>query len=191
MNKIKYLTQSEIKRLFRVVNKEGSIRDIAIFQLTYYLGLRASEVGALKWEDWNEAAGEIYVRRLKGSSSGTRRLDIKRTNLLKELKEETQNFSLDKEIFTSRLNQGIKRGMLHFMMKKYGLKAHIPQPKQHFHTLRHSIAVHMAEAGLDIKEVQWILGHKDIKTTLVYFEFTTRQQEPLYSKLKDAEGIII
>ena len=35
VNKIKYLTQSEIKKLFKVIKKEGSIRDIAIFQLSY------------------------------------------------------------------------------------------------------------------------------------------------------------
>lgn len=75
------------------------------------------------------------------------------------------------------------------LFDKYISQTNIPEDKHHPHVLKHSIAVHLAESGLDIKEVQSWLGHKNTKNTEIYFQFTTHQQEQLYRKLGQSSRI--
>jgi len=62
--------------------------------------------------------------------------------------------------------------------------------KYHFHTLQHTAAVHLAESEIDIKEFQYYLGHKSVTNTLIYFQFTTKQQETMYSKLQKNDQMV-
>ena len=86
-------------------------------------------------------------------------------------------------IFLSRKGTLLSRQHLTRLCKKYFDLANIPMEKQHFHTLKHTAGVHLAEHGLDIKEVQYILGHRNVENTMIYFDFTSKQQDVLYSKL--------
>src|ERR1017187_3502272 len=63
-----YLTEEEVARLFAAIGKD--VRSQAMFQVIYYRGLRASEPGMLRLEDYRPAIGRLFVRRLKGSLSG-------------------------------------------------------------------------------------------------------------------------
>jgi integrase len=63
-----YLTEEEITRLFAAIGKD--VRSQAIFHVMYYRGLRPSEIGRLRVEDYRAAVGRLFVRRLKGSNSG-------------------------------------------------------------------------------------------------------------------------
>src|SRR5204863_2490044 len=63
---VSFLREEEIARLFSMID---SIRDRANFQLTYHVGLRASEVGLLQLRN-NPKTDRIFVHRLKGSNSG-------------------------------------------------------------------------------------------------------------------------
>ena len=53
-----------------------------------------------------------------------------------------------------------------------------------FHSLKHTRGQFLADSGLDIKEVQYWLGHKNIRNTYIYFQFTRQQQEQMYEKLE-------
>ena len=76
-------------------------------------------------------------------------------------------------------------------MKKYCSDARIEdKSKWHFHSLKHSCGVHLAESGLDIKEVNFWLAHKIIENTMVYFRFTTKQQEAMYAKLEKQNAFV-
>jgi len=146
-------------------------------------------------DDYNKSAHEIFVRRLKGSISSSRRLDEKRNRILKRyliLRNNTfANNRYSPLLFMSRQeNRGIGRKRLHVLMRKYGGKANLPVDRRHFHALRHSIGVHMAEAKFDLKEIQWALGHKSIITTQIYHTFTTAQKDSFYLKLKENKRFI-
>ena len=68
-------------------------------------------------------------------------------------------------------------------MKYYGKNAGLPEEKSHFHVLKHTRAVELADLGLDTKEVQFWIGHKNIANTEIYLQFTTTQQNTLYRKI--------
>ncbi|QCX32977.1 phage integrase family protein [Caloramator sp. E03] len=192
--KIKYLTQEEAKNLFDAIKKSNSIhkiRDLAIFRVAYRCGLRASEIALIKLEDYNQAKGELYCKRLKGSYNNTIRLDIKTKNILDTYILENKITSSSEYIFKSQKNKPISRQTLDYLMKKYCKLANIEDKnKHHFHALKHTTAVHLAESDMDIKELQWWLGHKAVTNTEIYFQFTTKQQEKMYAKLEQKSEMV-
>jgi site-specific recombinase XerD len=126
---------------------------------------------------------------LKNSISNTIRLDDKRKSLLKKYIREHQVKNGD-PLFVSRKGNPISARQLDRLMKNYAGKAKLPEDKAHWHTLKHSIAVHLAESGADVKELQNYLGHKKIDSTMVYFQFTTKQQDVFYNKIAGNPQIV-
>lgn len=154
-NKVKYLTQQETKSLFDAINSVGSVhtvRNLAIFRIAYRCGLRASEIALIRLEDYNAVKGELYCKRLKGSSNNTIRLDSKTKAILDRYINET-NISYNSEVmFKSQKDNPISRQTLDYLMKKYCALANIDDKrKYHFHALKHTTAVHLAESDMDIK----------------------------------------
>lgn len=184
INEIKYFSNGELKALFKAIERDNSKhknRNEAIFKIAYYCALRASEVGLLKSEDFNNSRNELYCRRLKGSLNNTIRIiDI---DILRSLKRHLRTNS-NEIIFISQKGNPISRKTLDSLMKKYCMEANInDKSKWHFHTLKHTRAVDLAEMGLDLKEIQYWLGHKEISNTQIYFQFTSVQYNALYRKL--------
>lgn len=191
---IKYLTQNETKRLFGSIENSNtihSLRDLALFRVAYRCGLRASEIAMIKLEDYNADKGEIYCRRLKGSNNNTIRLDIKTKKILDKYIIKNNSLSDTEALFKSQKNNPISRHTLDYLMKKYCALANIDDTKKHhFHALKHTTAVHLAESNMDIKELQWWLGHKSVSNTEIYFQFTTKQQEKMYAKLEKTSEMV-
>ena len=192
--KIKYLTQKEALSLFNSIeNSTGihSTRDLALFRLAYRCGLRASEIALLKFEDYNINKGEVYCKRLKGSKNNTLRLDTKTKSALDKYIVENNITSESQIIFTSQKNNPISRQTLDYLTKKYCALANIEdKSKHHFHAIKHTTAVHLAECDMDIKELQWWLGHKSVSNTEIYFQFTTKQQDKMYAKLEGKNEMV-
>lgn len=192
--KIKYLTQDETTALFNSIENSytsHSLRDLAIFRLAYRCGFRASEIALIKLGDYNISKGELYCKRLKGSNNNTLRLDEKANYILNKYIKENNMTSSFQTIFTSQKNNPISRQTLDYLMKKYCSMAKIEdKSKHHFHALKHTTAVHLAECDMDIKELQWWLGHKSVSNTEIYFQFTTKQQEKMYAKLEGKTEIV-
>lgn len=193
-NKIKYLTQYEAKALFNAIestNTSHSTRDLVIFRIAYRCGLRVSEISLLKAQDYNAEKGELYCTRLKGSNNNTLRLDSKTKSLLDKYISKNNITSTSQILFTSQKNNPISRQTLDYLMKKYCSLAGIEdKSKYHFHAIKHTTAVHLAESDMDIKELQWWLGHKAVTNTEVYFQFTTKQQDRMYAKLAEKSEMV-
>ena len=65
-------------------------------------------------------------------------------------------------------------------MKKAVISAGIKKRRVTIHTLRHSYATHMLEAGVNIRVIQRYLGHAVLQTTMVYLHLTTKGQEDAF-----------
>ena len=75
-------------------------------------------------------------------------------------------------MFPSTYGLPISRQRLHNLMREFCALAGIGPPVNHCHVLRHSIAVHLAEKGVDVAVIQDWLGHRDISSTMVYVRIT-------------------
>ncbi len=186
--RIKYLTPAEKERLYKALEKDTSkyhIRNKAILMLAEYAALRASEVGMLTLNDLYLSHRQIYCRRLKRSNDNTL-LIIERTvyEALTDYISYREEHGITSDcLFVSQKGTPISRKTLDDMIKTYCAAADIPAYKAHFHILKHTRAVGMADRGLDTREVQYWLGHRSIKNTEIYMEFSICQQEAMYRKL--------
>lgn len=185
---IKYLTRGETKQLFATVQRDCSrhaLRNRAIFALAKYCALRISEPGMILESDLDISRYQIYCRREKNSNNNMIR--ICDPEVIKALQDYLQVKKLlypeSIYLFPSQKGNPISRQMLDNLMRSYCAPTSIPGEKHHFHVLKHTRAVELAEMGFDLKDVQWWLGHKSAKNTLIYMTFTTCQQEHLYQKL--------
>ena len=78
----------------------------------------------------------------------------------------------------------MKRGCLFCYAKKAGIKG------RSVHGLRHSIAVHLLEAGQGIEYVADHLGHKNIQNTRIYAQITTSLRQEVFAKLEHHPKIV-
>jgi integrase len=176
---IKYLSFSQIEALFAVIREP---RDRALFRVAYHRGLRASEVGKLRVEDYRMGRERLYVRRLKGSYSGEYPLTAAESKALKAwLRVRGKDPG---PLFPSNRGTGIGRAMLHVLMRQYCEEAGIPRDLAHFHSLKHTCATHLAEQHRHLEEVQDHLGHVNVQNTLEYMRLTNHRRDALGDDLK-------
>ena len=187
--KIKFLHKHEKKRLFQVIAADTSIhhtRNKAIFFLAEYCALRASEVSHLKVSEICLENREIYIQRLKNSNCCTLRIvdDTVFKAITNYMSYRVQNDIDSEYLFLSQKGNPISRKTLDDLMKHYCNMAGIPREKAHFHALRHTRAIELADMGCGTKDVKYWLGHKRIQNTELYLQFTTKQQEALYRMIE-------
>ena len=192
MSNVKYLNERETRELFQKISGSANrhaVRNRAIFQTAKYCALRAGEIGMLRIGDYDMEKHQLFCTREKGSYNNTIRIidpDVSGA-LDAYYQERILNQTDNSALFLSNRNTPISRHQLHKLMKEFCEGIHIPKDKQHFHVLKHTRAVELAELGVDLKNIQWWLGHKNISNTLIYLQFTTRQQEALYKYLEEKQ----
>lgn len=175
--KIKYLTKQELEKLFAKI--EGQ-RDRALFATIYYYGLRVSEATLLRLDDIDLEGNRIYIHRVKGGISGEKPL-FKSVKKLLQSYLEVRN-PKGEAFFTGRQGN-LKVGRIQQLFKHYLKKASL-NPSYTVHSLRHSIATHLLEAGQGIEFVQDHLGHKNIQNTMIYAQITNKKREEIFRKLE-------
>src|SRR5262249_24452610 len=165
---IHFLTQDELRRLFKVMHSKP---DKAIFLVAYRHELRASEVGLLQRADVDAKQGRISIHRLKGSIS---RVYPMQPDVLKAVRSYVRTREAESPyLFVSNRRVTISRDMLHHRMQTYGELAGLPREKWKFHCLKHSIATHLLDDGAGLAFVKDWLGHANIQNTTIYARLTT------------------
>ena len=169
----KYLTKKELLDLYKAVknfysDKDKNFRNYLIIKVCYLHGLRVSEVLSLGWQDVNLNDGLIYCRRLKDSISSNQ---IMRSDEIKELKRLKKLNWSSKLVFCNRDGTAISRFTLNKMLNKLSLMMDIDK-KITPHCLKHTCGVHLALAGKNIREIQHHLGHRDLKNTMIYLNYS-------------------
>lgn len=181
---IKFLRPQQIKNMIKAIrnNSKTPLRDELLVSLGFELALRSTEIKNLKYRDVDFSSSRIFCKRLKGGVDNTIIVKSEYIEKLKKLKE-LENKSVNDFIFSSQKQNSITSQGIGEIIKKYTEMARIPKEFRHFHVLRHSKAVYLAEQGYTIQEIQIVLGHKEIRSTMVYFKFTKAQKEILENKL--------
>lgn len=181
-----YWDQEEVRRLFAVLKGP---RDRALFPLAYHHGLRASEVSLLLREDLNVRRGRLFIHRVKGSRAGV--YPVEPTDL-RRLRAYLRTRGDDDSPYLFLSNRGVplERRSYWDLMQKYGLRAGISKHKLRFHALRHSIAVHLLDAGADVAYVCDRLGHANIQNTQLYLSYTTATRDAQTRRLFSSPHVV-
>lgn len=148
----------------------AGMRDRAILEVLYGLGLRVSELCGL---DMRDLALEDELVRVIGKGSKERVVPITGTandalcRYLEEGRPELENATrLNDAVFLNVRGGRLTRQAVHGICERYGRLQGISG--LHPHVLRHSFATHLVEGGADLRVVQELLGHANIATTQIY-----------------------
>ena len=180
------LTEEEVNRLLSSAPgyDPQSLRDTAMLELMYASGLRVSELISLTTEDVDMELG--YVRCV-GKGDRERIVPVGRRAIeaieryLAFGRRELAGVCKDNYLFITNRGTAMTRQGFWKMIKRRALKVGISTDITP-HTLRHSFATHMLENGADLRSVQELLGHADIRTTQVYTHLTQVRLREVYNK---------
>ena len=148
------------------------LRDRAMLELMYAAGLRASEVGRIRLNEFHE---ETMLVTVHGKGARTRIVPIgepARDWTLKYIDEERPRLARFKDgrdehrLLLSAGGRPLERVAVWQIVRKYASLAGLEGV--HPHLLRHSFATHLVQGGADLRVVQELLGHSDIGTTQIY-----------------------
>ena len=183
----KFLTGDEIARLLAAPRPDaaGGIRDRAILELMYSAGVRVRELVSLDDGDLDLRNGTARVRgkgrreRLGVVGSHARR-DL-RAWLAARPNTVAARAATGRPLFTNKLGGRLSvRGIARLLEKHLAVAGLAGRASPH--TLRHSFATHLLDAGADIRSVQELLGHKSLVTTQIYTHVTTRKLLEAFDK---------
>ena len=169
------LTSEEVKKL---IESTQNIKHRLIIKILYGCGLRVSEVINLKKEDIDFNERLIKIRLAKGRKD-------RFVNIPNSVFNELNNYyELVNEDFLFPSNRGGKltTKTIQLIIKNSARRAGIKK-NIHPHTLRHSFATHLLENGTDLRIIQKLLGHSDIKTTQIYLSVSNQLIKNIKSPL--------
>jgi integrase/recombinase XerC len=178
-----FLTYEQVDRLFNLPDVETLLgfRDRTLMELLYSSGLRVSEIAGLNRQD---IQFEENLIRLRGKGKKERVVPVT-ANALQWLKQylnhiernEADHQAVFLNCHGSRLTtRSIDRNFEKYLMES-GLSAHITP-----HTIRHTIATHWLEKGMDLKTIQTLLGHSALATTTIYTHVSTKLKRKVYDE---------
>ncbi|MCG2678278.1 tyrosine recombinase XerC, partial [bacterium] len=181
----KFLALSEIFTLLESPDEKSilGLRDRAILELLYATGMRVSELVGLNVNNVDLLGG---VAKVWGKGRKERLVPFGREatqSLYKYLKrrETLHPGEGEKGLFLNKSGARISARSIRRLLDKYVKKASLSQ-KISPHTLRHSFATHLLDAGADLRSVQELLGHTSLSTTQVYTHLTTERLKRIYDK---------
>lgn len=154
-------------------------RERVLFQTAYACGLRLEEVLHLQVKDIDSARMLVHVRQGKGNKD---RLVPLSPKLLTVLREYYRTHRPGQWLFSNKEGEPVHPGTVQRQLRRAVKKAGLGKPAT-MHTLRHSYATHMLEAGVDVMTLQKILGHRQLSTTARYLHLRGDQLQRLPSLL--------
>ncbi len=156
------------EQVANIIGACDNLKHRLVLMATYAAGLRASEVAALKPEHIDSQRMLIKVVDGKG---GKDRYTMLSTKLLQELRGYYKKYMPKTYLFPSsfktRKDKPLSYETIRCIYEKARHKAGV-NTGAGLHTLRHSFATHLLEAGYDIRKIQVLMGHSRLSTTMIY-----------------------
>jgi integrase/recombinase XerC len=189
-----YLDRAQIDLLFQMAELrawEGrftDVRNLAILELFYSTGMRLSELAGINRQDLDLVSQQVKVRGKRKKERiipigdhaqlALRNYEAKRDELLRALGgahvDRTAFFlgRLGKRIGVRAVQQAVKQ-FLDRIDEDAGLSVH---------SLRHTFATHLLDAGADLRAVQELLGHASVSTTQIYTHTSVERLKQVYRR---------
>jgi len=185
------LDYDQIQKLFDQpdVNDYLGFRDRAIMELFYSSGLRVSELVSLDRENFDPKS---LLVKLKGKGKKERIIPITKNAaewILAYLNHPERHLNLDghlrqqdeKAVFLNRLGTRLTPRSVDRNFDRYLIASGLAG-KATPHTIRHTIATHWLENGMDLKTIQLMLGHSSLATTTIYTQVSPALKKSVHEK---------
>jgi len=175
------VTFEEIHRFFDQPDTTTylGVRDRAMMELLYSSGLRVSELTLLNIGEYNPKERLVSVR-----GKGKKERIVPVTKAACEwighyLMHPSRKPKDTHALFLNKFGERLSARSIDRLFQKYLLQSGLPK-KVTPHTIRHSIATHLLENGMDLKTIQELLGHESLSTTTIYTQVSTSLKRDVY-----------
>ena len=159
-----YFSHEEFHRLLSIV-ADSDTRDLILCAIL--TGMRLGELTALRWEDIDFAKKLIYVQNYSGFTTKSRKIRVVPMNDELATVMEKRSGNMKCELVFHRENSKLTKDQISKSFKQLVLQSGVDS-RLHFHSLRHTFATWLVQSGATLYQVQKLLGHSTIATTLVY-----------------------
>lgn len=182
--------EGEVASFLESIKADSSlgIRDRALFELVYGSGLRAGEVGRLRWEDVNLDARRAVVRQSKFDKDRVVPLTHETVEMLRRFR--IMSGVKSPLVFPGNKGQGLSPSYINKRFKTLCAKAGLYRPGVTTHQLRHACATHLIAHGANIRYVQDLLGHESIQTTVRYTREMVDEVQKAYRRYHPRENML-
>jgi site-specific recombinase XerD len=167
------------KEIITMISGIRNAKHKILISLAYGAGLRVSEVVGLKVRDVDLEDLTVHIKQAKGNKD---RISIIPEGLVNDLKNLVAGKADNDSVFMSerggKLTTRTAQKAFENALRKSGIKKDAT-----FHSLRHSFATHLLENGTDVRYVQELLGHQNIRSTQRYTQVTNPKLKNIKSPL--------
>jgi site-specific recombinase XerD len=172
-----------MEQIWKIICATDNLKHRLILMTTYAAGLRASEVAVLKPEHIDSSRMLIKIVDAKGHKD---RYTMLSARLLNELRAYYKTYRPKTYLFPSQFKKKENRPLCYETIRSTyedaRNKAGVKQGAG-IHTLRHSFATHLLEAGFDIRKIQVLMGHSRLTTTMIYLHVSSTTLSKIPSPL--------
>lgn len=172
----KSISTRDIKKMLAAVENN---KHKLLLKMCYGMGLRVSELVNLKISDIDSGNMQVIISRGKGKKDRCVNLP---QSILEDLRKYYKEYKPANYLFEGQFGGQYSVRSAQLVFKNTMKKANINK-KVGIHGLRHSYATHLIEQGTDIRFVQELLGHNNIKTTMIYTSVTDQTLRKIKSPL--------
>jgi len=173
------LSRGEVQRLFQAVD---NLKHRAVLLVIYAGGLRVSEAARLKVADVDGERRQVFVR---GGKGGKDRYTVIGEAALEALRDYWRVYQPTGWLFPGyRPDEPISPRAIQAAFRRARDQAGI-RKEATVHTLRHSFATHLLEDGVDVRYIQELMGHEDVRTTQRYTHVSNREMGRIRSPVDD------
>lgn len=165
--------------VMKLLDAAGNPKHKLLLSLGYGMGLRVSEICALRITDIDSDRMQVLIAAAKGKKDRYVNLPA---SILTALREYYLNYKPKQYLFEGQFGDKYSIRSAQEVFKQCLRRAGINK-NVGIHSLRHSFATHLLEAGTDISLIQKLLGHNDIKTTLIYTHVSNKTVTHIESPL--------
>jgi integrase/recombinase XerD len=189
---ITILMQEEIKELFELTGKEANTekeqiaqsRDKAMLTIFYSCGLRRNEGANVSVDDINFDTRILHVK--KGKNYKERLVPLNKTNAaylqewIYDYRSQVVKTKSEHRLFINTNGEPMSGGALYSRLKLLQLQSdniELQNKNIGLHTLRHSIATHLLQAGMGLEKIARFLGHSSLESTQIYTHLIEKNEK--------------